>query len=389
MSTSLPAPIIQPDVETWNNFIYVIGGSSTVAYGGATTTVLYAVPAGNQSSSGFIVQSSGTLSSWLAATPLPSPLYEEGSAVADGYLYTVGGKNSSGATTTVQNTGLYTSCIAFNSVTNYAPSVSAVSLNGGNALTLTANATTSFSINYSVTDPNGCSNIASVTSTAFRTGVAGACATANPATDNRNCYLSVVNSTSSCAGTNYNETDTVALYYFADSTGITTSSYPTQHWEAYATVLSNSGLTASATSSNVDVNVLSAINVTGATSSVINYGALSQNANTGSVNQTTTVQNAGNSSTTLQIYASQVLTSGTSTIPAAYQHYATSSFTFGGNEQQLTTSTNPAFVPGFVLTVPTSTASVQKLTYWGAGTPAGQAGGSYQGTTMFAAGFSQ
>jgi Right handed beta helix region len=44
-------------------------------------------------------------------------------------------------------------------VTNSAPQVSAVSLNHGSTITLTADATTSVDINYTITDANGCSDI--------------------------------------------------------------------------------------------------------------------------------------------------------------------------------------------------------------------------------------
>ncbi len=217
----------------------------------------------------------------------------------------VGGKSTGGtATSTVEDIGLYTSCIALNVYHNYTPTISAVKLNNNSNLNLTVNATTTFTINYTVQDLNGCTDIYHVTSTAFRTGASSTCETANPTTDNRWCYLGVVSSTGSCvSGTNYNETDTVALYYFADSTGSQspTSSYPTQDWVAYAVAVDKEGATSSvtnSTSSNVDVVVLTGFNVSPASST---YGTLLVGQNTSSTNQIHYVSNAGNSSTTLAI----------------------------------------------------------------------------------------
>lgn len=264
------------------------------------------------------------------------------------------------------------------------PTVSAVSLNHGTTpLVLTPNATTSFDINYTVTDNNGCSNINTnnMTSTAFRNGVNSTCAVPSPTTSNQNCYLFVAStrSTSTCQSlVTINVTDTVQIWYFADSTNGTSSTFPNDNWEAYATAGDTTNATGSATSTGVEVNVLTAVNV--ATSS-INYGTIAANANTGSTNQTATTTNAGNSSTTLQLYALSTLTSGANSLATSSQHYATSTFTFGGAEQSLTDTA--ATVSGFLLTNPTSTSFVQSPTFWGITIAAGKPTGTYTGTNVF------
>jgi hypothetical protein len=113
-------------------------------------------------------------------------------------------------------------------VTNSAPQVSAVSLNHGSAITLTANATTSVDVNYTISDNNGCADIDTDlgTSTAMRGGVSSTCALANPTLDDLNCYEFLSRTTSTCSGNSVDVTDTVALYYFAQSTGNPSSSYP-------------------------------------------------------------------------------------------------------------------------------------------------------------------
>ena len=266
-------------------------------------------------------------------------------------------------------------------VGNAAPTVTSVVFNHGNNVTLTANATTSFDINYTVSDNNGCSDIAGglTTSTAFRWGVRNTCTVPSPTTSNQNCYLSVTHVTSTCANGTLTATDTVKIYYFADATD-SSSSYPNDHWEAYALAADLSNATGSATSSAVEVITLTAINVT---TSSINYGTLTASSTTGSTNQTATTTNAGNSSTTLQLSALSTLTSGANSIATSSQGYSTSSFTYPGTSTALTA--NAVTVSGFFLLTPTSTTNVAKATFWGLTVPAGTATGSYSGTNVFGA----
>ncbi|MDP2598345.1 MAG: hypothetical protein Q8P49_00775 [Candidatus Liptonbacteria bacterium] len=260
-------------------------------------------------------------------------------------------------------------------VGNAAPSVTGVVLNHGNALTLTPNATTSFDINYTITDNNGCTDIVISTSTAFRNGVSATCATPNPTTSNLSCYLHVAQTTSTCQnGVTINGTDTVQIYYFADSTGNPSSTFPSDHWAAYVTSQDISTST-SASSSAVDVNVLTAINVT---TSSINYGTLA--ASSTSALQNATGTNAGNSSTTLQLYALNTLTSGPNSIATSSQQYSTATFAFGDG---VALTASPVTVSGYSLTKPTSTTNVAQTTFWLLGVPAGTATGTYTGTNVF------
>jgi hypothetical protein len=96
------------------------------------------------------------------------------------------------------------------------------------------------------------------------------------------------------------------------------------------------------------------------------------------------VKNAGNSSTTLQL-SGTALTLGLNEIATSSQHYATSSFTFGGSEQVL--SGTATAVSGFLLTSPTSTNTVSSLTYWGIQVTTGKPTGTYSGVNTFTAVF--
>ena len=191
--------------------------------------------------------------------------------------------------------------------------------------------------------------------------------------------------TSTCIVSNQiNATDTVQLYYFSQSTGNASSSFPSDNWTAYALAVDASNATGSATSSAVNVNVLTAINVT--TSSVA-YGLLSPNTDTGATNRTTTVANAGNSSTTLQLSSSQTLTSGANVIATSSQVYSTSTITYPGTSTGLTSSA--VTVTAFNLTSPTSTTNVTGNIFWGLSVPSGKPTGTYTGTNVFGALFIQ
>lgn len=262
-------------------------------------------------------------------------------------------------------------------VGNAAPTVTSVLLNHGNAITLTPNATTSFDINYTVTDNNGCLDVVKTTSTAFRLGASSTCAVANPTASDLSCYLYLTTTTSTCQNSvTFIATDTVQIWYFADSTGNASATFPTDQWEAYATAHDAFGATStSATSTGVNVNVLTAINVT---TSSINYSTLA--ASSTSAIQNATGTNAGNSSTSLQLYALATLTSAPNSIATSSQQYSTASFAFG-NGTALTASA--VTVAGYSLTKPTSTANVAQTTFWLLNVPAGTATGTYTGTNVF------
>lgn len=265
-------------------------------------------------------------------------------------------------------------------VGNAAPTVTNVVLNGGNSITLTANATTAIDISFTVTDDNGCGDVffnGGATSTAARTGVGVPCTASD-----LSCYITAVIATNTCpfatsSQTSANATATVYIYYFADATDAS-SSYAAQEWVAHVVARDQANTTSSATSTHRELLTLNAVNVT---TSTLNYGALSAGVNTGATNQTATTTNAGNSTTTLRLHASPTLTSGSNTIATSSQRYATSSFTFPGDATQLQSAA--VTVTGYSLTNPTSTNSVQRATFWGLEVPGGTATGTYTGTNVF------
>jgi hypothetical protein len=193
-----------------------------------------------------------------------------------------------------------------------APQVSSVSVNGGTAITLNANATTNVNVVATVTDANGCTEITPGTTTVllYRSGIASStCVTTN----SLNCYVATAfTASSTCSGTGtQNTTTTFPVQYFAQATD-GSSSFSGQTWMATVRFTTLDNTTGTADSSGVVLNTLTAINVT---TSSINYGAITANTNTGSTDQLTPVTNVGNSSTSLQVDGSPTLTSGSNTIP--------------------------------------------------------------------------
>jgi len=267
-----------------------------------------------------------------------------------------------------------------------APSVSAVSVNGGSAITLTANTTTNVNVNATVTDSNGCAEITGGTTTIllYRSGVtSSSCLTSSgAAVTSLNCYLlGAFTASSTCSTGSQNTTTTFAVQYFAQATDAS-SSYNGQNWMATVLFRTPDNTTGTGDSSpGQTLNTMLALNVTTGT---INYGTLGANTNSGANDSIVTSTNAGNTSTTLQLYASATLKSGSNVIPTTTsQTYSTSSFTYQGTSTFLTAAA--ATVSGFVLTSPTSTNNVAKATFWGIAIPNNQPTGTYQGTNVFQA----
>ena len=218
------------------------------------------------------------------------------------------------------------------------PGVFNVLVNNGNSITLNPNTTTTIAVGYMVSDADGCGDVfynGNVTTTLYRSGVSGG---ASCLASTLNCYTIVSTSTHSCPGpastsTYVNGTTTFQIYFFADATDAS-STYPSEGWLAQVAGMDASAVSATATSSQVELNSLLAIALG---TSTINYGTLTAGTDTTSTNQTMSVQNAGNTSSTLRI-SGTAFVSGSNSIATSSQHYATSTFTFGGAEQSLSDS---------------------------------------------------
>ena len=260
------------------------------------------------------------------------------------------------------------------------PTLSGLSVNGGTAITLNPNTTTNISINATVSDANGCSEITAGTTTVllYRSGVTSS--TCLGAANSLNCYIATAfTASSTCAGGTQNTTTTFAVQYFAQGTDAS-SSFSGQGWLTTVIFRTPDNTTGTSDSASVTMNSLVAINVT---TSSINFGTITANTNTGSTNQQTVVANVGNTSSSLQLAAQGTLVSGVNSISTSSQHYATSTFTYGGAEQVLSGSNT--IVPGFLIAAPTSTINVSSSVYWGLAVPNATPTGTYTGTNAFTA----
>lgn len=270
-------------------------------------------------------------------------------------------------------------------VGNAAPSITAVSVNNGNPITLTSNATTTINVNFSLSDNNGCTDVFSSGSIAillYRSSISSS--SCNSSQNNLNCYK-VTTSTNSCTGSNpsANATSSFSLYYFAQPTDAS-SSFVSDTWLATVIGTDSSNASGTADSSGVELNTLVAINVT---TSSINYGTVTAGTDTGAVNQIATSTNAGNVTTTLQLSAQATLTNGGSAIATSSQRYGTSTFTYPGVSVPLSDSAST--VSGFILVSPTSTQNVSQPTFWGVSVSSSFPTGTYTGTTVFSPLFQQ
>lgn len=268
-------------------------------------------------------------------------------------------------------------------VSNSAPSVSSVQLNGASVITLTENVTTTVFVTATITDANGCADVISsgtVTFAVYRSSVSnGSACTANA----QNCYRTTtynVVASDLCSGgtdTTANVSTTVAIWYFADPTDASSTSYAADTWIAAVTAADFSSAQSSSTDSR-ELNTLLALDVTGS----INYGSLTANTDTGATNQVATTTNTGNVRQRTDISGTD-MTSGANSIAATQQKFATSSATYASLTHTL--STSPTNYQTNIQPATTSTVPAASTTYWGIAVPNGQMTGTYTGTNTFSA----
>src|SRR6185369_11766857 len=84
-TTPLPARRTQQGVVTNNGYIYVLGGAQATAGNAAVKTVFYSK-----------INADGSLGNWNNTAPLPNDLAEFATAVYNGYVYVMGGYDTSG-----------------------------------------------------------------------------------------------------------------------------------------------------------------------------------------------------------------------------------------------------------------------------------------------------
>lgn len=215
---------------------------------------------------------------------------------------------------------------------NTAPVISEIKLNGSLPIILVPNTTTAIDVFVEVADNNGCTDIQNGTTTilVYRSGVSSStCLTTQ---NNLNCYIATAFSVSStCTLRSVNTTTTFGIYYFAEPTDASNSLYSSQNWLATVIFKDQGNATTSADSAGVELNSMTALELS---TSSIDYGTLNSSSTTGFVNEVEGIINAGNTSSTVKVHGT-ALVKGSDRIATSSQHYASSSFYFGGTEQEL------------------------------------------------------
>jgi hypothetical protein len=244
-------------------------------------------------------------------------------------------------------------------------------LNEGADITLTAGTTTRVYATTTATDLNGYNDLAYATSTFYRSGEGAACTP-----DNNNCYISSCTFTN-CAGNSCTVSCYADIYFHADATDI--APYEGEGWYAFIEVEDTNAGYDFDTTPIEELLSLRAIDV----NSAISYGSLAVDADTGSSNASTTVENEGNVEINIEVEGSDMSDGASSTIPAYEQKFATSTFTYGVCTSCVSLSSTTPYELDVDLSKPTSIPPTSDAVYWGVRVPYGANSVAHTGVNVF------
>jgi hypothetical protein len=261
----------------------------------------------------------------------------------------------------------------------FIPVFGAVTLNGGEDISLTPGTTTQVFATGTVTDINGYTDLAHATATIYRSGVGPSCTP-----DNNSCYrLGTANNTCSftnCSGNTCTLSCTADVFFHADATDADT--YEGQEWLAYLEAEDQTDGYDFGSAPGVELLSIRALEV----DSLINYGALQVESDTGSYNPTTTVTNLGNTPINIDVEATDLSDGLSSYIPASEQKLATSTFTYNACVSCYSLSSSTPTPVGLNLSKPTTVSPpVETEVYWGIAVPFGTSNSTHSGLNTFTA----
>lgn len=284
-------------------------------------------------------------------------------------------------------------------VNNVAPTVSLITINDGNDMTLTvpAGETTGFKLDFTTADANSCRTsldaleITNFTASLYRSGVGSTSCdgTTGGQYDPNNCYTTAVatttwnltctaSSTSCALGGSDATMDwscTFPLWYVTDSTD-SSAKFSAQDWRASIRGIDDDNATGTLASSvsGVEVNSLTALDLL---SAEIPYGQLEPGQNSGTLTASTSILAVGNTGLDQNLSGESMcptfavgnpcVSSASSTIPEANQQFATSTVAYGSG-QALSSSTPTELELNVPKSTSTSTPNVG-VTYWGIAVP--------------------
>lgn len=252
---------------------------------------------------------------------------------------------------------------------NVAPTVSAVTLNGNNNITLVVATTTLIQATATVSDGNGYTDIATTTAVIYRTSSSSSC-TAN----NNDCYITPACSLSLCFGTSCTATCGANIWYFAQPTDSGTP-WSADSWSAAVNTSDFENATGTATSSPVELLSLLGLQV----ASSINYGSFSAGQSNASLTVPVSILSVGNVSLNATLYGTN-MTSGANSVPVGNQHYATSVMSFASGTSLLV---NPGTTLNLDIPKTSSTNPASATIEWGISIPSPQPSGNFTGANTF------
>ena len=314
---------------------------------------------------------------------VPNPMVND---TYDAYVYIVDNQNEP-ATGVVQGTN--SSFI----VSSIAPTVTNVTLNGGNAITLVESDTKSVTLTATVTSSNTCSSITSVKGYLYRSGIGYTGCDTSAEANNNYCYPEVsctLNSGSCVEGTegSANYTCTINVQYFADPTDIGTQ-YDSQNWLATIKATNSGDLsTSTEVTTGVEMNSLTAFSVT----STLSYSDLLVGESNNPLDRVLTTTATGNVGLDQEHKGEGIgmctdyptCEVGTP-IALSHQKYSLTASTPYSTPTTAISLTNTSVEVELNLAKPTSTTAVSKNTWWGVFIPPGTLPGYYQGRNTITA----
>jgi len=257
------------------------------------------------------------------------------------------------------------------------PSFGAITLNDGLNISLTPGTTTPVTVSGTVTDFNGFSDMVRATTTIYRSGAGSACTP-----DNNNCYVATTENNqctfTACSGNSCTLSCQVNVFFHADPTDVLP--YEGQEWLAYSEVEDTSASYDFASAPGVELITLRALSV----DSLINYGLLEGNTDTGSFNPTTKVINLGNVPIDVDVEGTDLSDGNSSVITADQQKVATSTFTYNSCVSCQDLSAFTPVVLDINLNKPViETPPVEIDVYWGIFIPFSASNAAHSGTNIF------
>ena len=333
----------------------------------------------------------GTGDTWCSSTFVasnPSCYYDIPTVFPDdtysAYVYIVDEHN-------LQATGIYQGSNVSFIVNNVAPTLSAITINGGVNIDLVENSTTPVILTATITDNNSCygGEIASALGYMYRSSITyTGCDTLGEANNNY-CYPEitctvVAGSCTDITDGSANYTCTANIQYYADPTDLLTQ-YPTDTWMNTIKVSDDDSSTTSLeVGTGIEMNSLTAFSVTNS----INFGSLAVEQSNDPLDKITTTTPTGNVGLDQEVSGSANMCTDYPTcvvgtpISVTNQKYSLTSSTSYASGTVL--STSPAETELNVPKVTTGTPTT-KDTWWGILIPTDTLPGAYSGANILTA----